>query len=1355
MTSPTPEQFAEFFRAVYEKEPFPWQRRLAARVCDPARGWPRAIALPTAAGKTGCIDIAVFALACRREGPRQPRRIFFVVDRRVVVDQAWMHATKLAEVLRDARGGILKQVAESLRALAGEEGARPLDVYALRGGMYRESAWARSPLQPTVIASTVDQVGSRLLFRGYGVSDSMTPVHAGLVGNDALILLDEAHCAKPFDQTMQAVKSYRAWGDEPNPAPFQFVSLTATPTDDVLKDEAAREKERPSNPKLIERDEDEDRAHPALGARIKASKPAALVVAEKAKGKEWGKWGPPLVEALATEARKLMGAELGEDAEGREHAVRAVGVIVNRVATARKLAELLRTPPAARKGQKPEGEPAKVILLTGRMRPLDRDRVLRDLEPLFSGKGGEVPPVYVVATQCLEVGADLDFHALVTECASLDALRQRFGRLNRVAARPGAKAAVVVRADQTAPAEKEENADPVYGNALANTWQWLNANATGGVFDFGVSAVRALTEGADLSALNAPSKDAPVLFPAHLDCWVQTNPVPTPEPDVSLFLHGPKEARQPDVQVVFRADLGGDASKWAEVVSLCPPSSSEAVSVPIGVFRKWLADELEADDTADVEGDATAEPDERGEDDRERQARQALRWRGPEEGEEKTKIVSAPADVTPNGTYVVPIPPAGDARERDAIGRLADLLAGLTDYGDEAFRRSRDKAVLRFTPAVVASWPEPFRTEGARALAEFTAEGGEEEVEDRDEFAARLDDVLDGLAAAELSGDALREWEWLREAAAALARPERERKWPKVTHRDLDRHPAGGVVLTGRDRLRQFDPTHLDDTEPAESFRGRQRGGREVTLEEHARGVAAFASRFAAGCGLDSRLYEQAGLWHDLGKLDPRFQAMLKQCSPRTAVGEPLAKSARPPRTREEARAARAVHRYPTGARHELLSAALVAAKAGDGGADDLLLHLIATHHGSARPFAAAVEENDAAVGPFEPPALFGEEFRLPTCAQQVRDWNAELSERFWRVVRRYGWWGAAYREAVFRLADHAQSAAEQEGTASLAGVGAAWAGLPAKVIRRDLHALPLPGLDGSNPLGFLAALGTLRLADRAFPGAALGWEDRSPPTAVLHLPVKKSPDEFASALLQVAGSARRCLAFADDLKIPADQFREFQREARDASRTDREFADFLSAYADPLITVQGGPNVGKTKPTELYFIAGRQQFLEQVQKIVGATASHHLTKCLFSSWVYDDPLDGLSLRWDPMDDSRYATRWRNPSGDPARKRGGSVLGANWLAFESLPLFPCFANGTRLTTTGFAVMERRAFFTWRLWQPAWGVDAVRSVLSVGRSRGRTRLGDRFGAEHLGVVAQYRCEKVANSDYSNFALASVV
>ena len=96
------------------KSPFPWQSRLAAQVC--AGSWPRAIALPTAAGKTAAIDVAVFALACG--APNAPRRVFFVVDRRIVVDQAFRHADALAKVLDRATGGILRGVADRLREIA-------------------------------------------------------------------------------------------------------------------------------------------------------------------------------------------------------------------------------------------------------------------------------------------------------------------------------------------------------------------------------------------------------------------------------------------------------------------------------------------------------------------------------------------------------------------------------------------------------------------------------------------------------------------------------------------------------------------------------------------------------------------------------------------------------------------------------------------------------------------------------------------------------------------------------------------------------------------------------------------------------------------------------------------------------------------------------------------------------------------------------------------------------------------------------------------------------------------------------------------------------------------------------------
>ncbi|MFO0825917.1 MAG: CRISPR-associated endonuclease Cas3'' [Gemmataceae bacterium] len=992
------------------------------------------------------------------------------------------------------------------------------------------------------------------------------------------------------------------------------------------------------------------------------------MIAEKAKGRN-GR--AELVKVLENHAKELA-TETG-----------CVGIIVNRVATAREAREETR-----RRCRAAHGADAAT-----RPRPAHRG----ELKPLFSDyKGDQKPPKFVVGTQCLECGADFDFHALVSECASLDALRQRFGRLNRVAKRDDAKAVIVIRGDETEPQEKEADQDPVYGNALANTWQWLKSKATDDVFDFGVSAVRQQLEGIsseELESLNAPAVDAPVLFPAHLDCWVQTHRFRRPTPTPRLFLHGPKQQGVPDVQVVFRGDLGDDSSKWAEIVSLCLPPSSEAVAVPISVFKKWMADKLKDDDTADIEGGSPAEPDEQEE---EPQARFALRWRGPE----KSDAICIPNDVTPNDTYVLPCSAAG------VVG-LGDFPPeGLTDYAEEAFPRSRDKAVLRLPGLDINPESDDFESELSDAVAKQLQE---------------------------------RFPHWKDAAVASLTKP-KAREWEPYPK------PRKGFVVTGKKRLHQFDPTHLDDSEPAESFRGVA-----VTLEDHSRGVADHAARFAAGCGLEVPLYTQAGLWHDLGKLDPRFQAMLKQCSPRTAVGVPLAKSARSPRSKKERDKAREVHKYPLGARHELLSTAMVATRTDD----DLLLHLIATHHGFARPFADSVEDPDQSDTTFQR-ELFGERFECGTYRQRIREWNAELPERFWRMVRTYGWWGVAYREAIFRLADHSQSAAEQERDLEPPTVATSWVSLSAKAARPQSHLLPLTGLDGANPLAFLAALGTLRLADRALPGTRMSWESRGKWTPILHLPKELSPEELLAALLANSGIQRRCVSFVDDLKIPAGDFRGFALEAQTVARDDREFADFLAAYTDPLVTIQGGPNAGKTKPTEFYFIAGQQRLLKQARVIAEATTVSHLAKAVFSLWIYDDPLDGLSLRWDPLDDLRYAIRFSNPSKDKSKAKRGSVLGANRLAFEAIPFFPCFSKGEKIVTTGFTNFKRRPFFTWPVWTAAWGPASVRSSLTSLQPH-------RLGAEkqqivprdQLGIEAWFQCEKVANSDYSNFATACVV
>ena len=237
-------------------------------------------------------------------------------------------------------------------------------------------------------------------------------------------------------------------------------------------------------------DERHNPDHP-LGRRQLAHKPAILKKVGKAKGKRATN---ELAKSLADAALDLVSDQL-----------RAVVVFVNRVATARATYKLLK-----------KNEQIDVVVLTGRMRPIDKDDVvdqrLRDLQSDRSEKRELERPMVVVATQTLEVGADLDFDGLVAECASLDALRQRFGRLNRLGRSIDSRAVILVRDDQ-AKLKKGDEGDPVYGAALAETWNWLNENKNeSDEVDFGIAFLeRKVPAGDRVDALNAPSLNAPVM----------------------------------------------------------------------------------------------------------------------------------------------------------------------------------------------------------------------------------------------------------------------------------------------------------------------------------------------------------------------------------------------------------------------------------------------------------------------------------------------------------------------------------------------------------------------------------------------------------------------------------------------------------------------------------------------------------------------------------------------------------------------------------------------------------------------------------------------------------------------------
>lgn len=984
MSALSAERFEEYFCALHGDlhRPFPWQRRLANRVVTAMgaeKAWPDALALPTASGKTACLDIAVFALACQASSPNPsrtaPRRIFFVVDRRIIVDEAFERAQHIRKKLSGAGTGILSEIADALRKLNGDfQASEPLACFELRGGIYRDDAWARTPAQATIITSTVDQIGSRLLFRSYGASHYSWPIHAGLAGNDSLIILDEAHCSQPFMETLQAIRRYGSWAQRPLQLPFHAVLMSATPPP-TLKD--------------VFKADQHDQDDTILGTRLKASKVTKLVVAVKAKGdRALGE----LSEQMAEEALRLAG----------DGPPKAIALIVNRVATARRIWELLQR----------EGKGA-VVLLTGRMRPIDRDSVIQEWLPRLHASQSAVRnldrPVFVVATQCLEVGANLDFDMLVTECASLDALRQRFGRLNRMGRPIEARGVVVIRADQTEPEDIPADQDPIYANALPHTWAWLNQQAASGEIDLGVNAIQAAVEKMEeqdpdsLRRMHAPAPHAPAMMPAYLDCWVQTSPEPCPSPEISVFLHGPRRGPA-DVSVCWRADLDAgqlEAQKWIDTVSLCPPVTAECMQVPLHVFRRWFGgDEAPDPSLSDLEGSIANEDDDEG---AVTPTRVALRWGGPEE----SQLVTTPSEIRPGDTLILPASQQG----WQVFGHVPEKSQNGTaiDRGDEAHLRVRAVPVLRLHPNLLADWIESEPKRRLQALSE--ADDLAERIGEPD-FLEELKTALTDLEAENSTP------EWIKDAAHGLVR---DRRLPRRVHL----HPFGGFVLRGVKRLAKYTATtdafSADDDASSATV--------PVPLFDHGQHVAQLAGQFGAACGLAEwqRTLNLAALLHDGGKADLRIQALYRGGN-LSAIGlqpELLAKSDRLPTGWRAFLEARARSGYPAGGRHELVSLRLAELACPDGIEDvDLLLHLIASHHGRCRPLAPVVD--DAA--PVNVIFPFDNHHLTTSSRTELERIDSGVAERFWRLVRRYGWWGLAYFEATLRLSDHRASEAEQEG---------------------------------------------------------------------------------------------------------------------------------------------------------------------------------------------------------------------------------------------------------------------------------------------------------------------------------------
>jgi CRISPR-associated endonuclease/helicase Cas3 len=915
-----------FSRLTGHPKPMRWQQRLFDRFI--AGTIPQALDLPTGLGKTSVIAVWLLALAweAERGEVKIPRRLIYVVDRRTVVDQATDVAERLrANLMSAPTGSLTAQVRDQLNKLCIDptDDASPLAISTLRGERADNREWQSDPGRPAIIIGTVDMIGSRLLFSGYGVSRRMRPFHAGLLGQDTLLVHDEAHLSEPFGRLiLTIVEVQRA---QRAPRPLHVMELSATQR---LQDTTA-----------VFPLTDEDKSEDLFKARVHAVK--RLRVEDGAESED----------AAVAKAAEL--ALRYKDERKR------VLVYVRRPRDARRIADELAK----------ATDRSRIALLTGTVRGYERDALAETA--LFKGFRSDPerqPPEateYLVATSAGEVGVDLDADHLVCDLSTLDSMIQRLGRVNRLGGKDRQANVHVVEW----PVKKDEGDKGKLDQAIMETKTALaSLPKRDDAHDASPESLRAL---ADRTEAFAPSPRTVPLTDILLDNWSLTRVKDLPgRPMPERWLRG-IEAGEPDLSVAWREEVDELAACVArgtrsgirlvkQLYGKHPILARERLRGPLSVVK----DELKR-----------------------------LARRKPKDGEpdEPISAILLPVNGDPvvgalddliereanlaNATLVLP-PQAGGLDARGVLtsdARYDPERKPPYDVADDMAASGRDER--RRLRVRLARAPD---AEG------WTARSIGQMIDIPNDLAERLAAATNVKTAA-------------REIRAHFALAERALL---VLHRDEDDEPAHALLLLSESRTAA---TAQDD--PAAAARWQDldahlnwTGNEAKQISKHV-GPKAKASDIAEAVVIAAR-------WHDRGKNRPAWQKAIGHPPPRrgeNADWRPWAKSGQRGFDDSECGA----YRHEFGSLREAEEDEAIRKHP----ERDLILHLIAAHHGWARPH-------------FEPDQW--------DIADGVSDEKneavaAETMRRFARLQRRFGHWGLAWLESLMRAADY--SATERLGS--------------------------------------------------------------------------------------------------------------------------------------------------------------------------------------------------------------------------------------------------------------------------------------------------------------------------------------
>lgn len=918
--------FYAAFLALTGHAPMPWQSALYERfVGDGPDNIPASCNLPTGLGKTSVIVIWLIALATHPR--RMPRRLVYVVNRRTVVDQTTNEVQRFFDRLQEPEkfpehAAVLRLLKENLSKLCGNQYAVPLAISTLRGQFADNREWSADPSRPAVICGTVDMIGSRLLFSGYGVGFKAKPLHAGFLGQDVLLIHDEAHLEPAFQELIKAVQTEQGRCKEFEK--FRVMELTATTrsSGDVFPNaEECRDNE----------------SHPEVRRRITAKK--KLTLHQVGDGKD----------AVAEKIADL--AKQHKDSNA------AVLIFVRTLDEVKKVCDRLTS--------KKDGVSAdNVQQLTGTMRGLERDRMAK-CDPVFmrflpeKNRNPKVEPaqgaVYLVCTSAGEVGIDISADHMVCDLSTFDSMAQRLGRVNRYGDGDA-------RIDVVHLAKLDEN--DKLTPARQATLKLL------GKLEGDVSPLKLGTlDGQERQAAFAPE---PTILPATdilFDAWAMTSirkRMPG-RPDVAPYLHGIADDL-PQTTIAWRAELDllkDDLDPRAKLRVMFskhrirPHESLTVRSSHAIKFLKEITGPKVRPDLLDT--------------------RVALIFARNLELTTIKALIDDPGPLNADPTLVLP-----------------ENFGGLDDKGmlnvTKSSSKKRNKADVSSDDAADEEM-DAAAYESTLDIADV--EGYERDKDAKPRLRILIEHSEDGWSARAMPGGKGLPIEW-----------ELEDAYEKSTRLINQIRQKSGL------QVRLIQAVKFDDE--GNSIRSlvclsppSKQGQltKEQPLIDHVSAVENEANRLAGVLFQNDKIINAAlrfaAKWHDEGKKADRWQRYIGGPD---ADGQLLGKSAewRNPRSL-------AGYRHEFGSLLRILcddEAKLFFADSKweltvdeQEQALELVLHLIAAHHGYGRPHFACLLHDD---------------FNAAMCEQT----HLDVIRRFARLQRQYGRWGLAYLESLLRAAD-------------------------------------------------------------------------------------------------------------------------------------------------------------------------------------------------------------------------------------------------------------------------------------------------------------------------------------------------